>query len=294
MPLMAYVNDLMVPLAEARIPVLDRGFLFGDSLFEVMKISGGVAILAGDHVERLTRAAAKMRFTGLPGRDVFLSRIKAVIQASGLDTGYVYVQLTRGAAPQRSRVSSTSPAVVIFVDDSPGPDQSLVDNGASAVTVPDDRALFGEFKTTSAMPRIMSELTAIDNGCYEAIYRHRDGRVFEATAANLFVVKCGHLLTPVAGRHVLSGVTRDKIMGLAGESGMDVRERHISYDELLEADEVFLTGSVKIVVGIVEVDGQKIGDGRVGDVTRRLRQAYIQRFMNIGNDGKTPKNSDWV
>jgi len=279
MPLMAYVNDVLTPLADARVPVLDRGFLFGDSLFEVMKISRGRAIQADEHIERLLRAARKMRFTGLPDRNVFLSRIASVIGASELDTGYVYLQLTRGVGPRRSRVSSTRPTVVIFVDDSPGPDTDLVKNGGRAVTVPDDRALFGEFKTTSAMPRIVSELTAVDKGCYEAIYRHKDGRVFEATAANLFIVKCGRLITPVAGRHVLPGVTRDKIMILARDAGIDVKERHISYDELIEADEVFLTGSVKIVVGIVEVDGRAIGNGRVGNTTMNLRDAYIRAFL---------------
>jgi len=281
MPLMAYMNDEMVPLAQASVPVMDRGFLFGDSLFEVMKVSHGKAVHAEEHVKRLLNAAKQMRFKGLPERGVFLSRVGKVILASRLDTGYVYLQVTRGAAPQRSRVSSTRSMVVIFVDDSPGPDQELVDKGARVITVPDDRAMFGQFKTTSAMPRIVSEMNAIDNGCYEAIYKHKDTRVFEATSANLFIVKCGRLLTPVAGRHVLSGVTRDKIMAIARESGIETRERQIYYDELLEADEVFLTGSVKIVVGVVEVDGQKIGNGRVGDITNRLRQAYIRQFLNM-------------
>ncbi len=279
MPFMAYVNDVLVPLSEARVPVLDRGFLFGDSLFEVMKVHRGRAIHAPEHVARLLDAAGQMRFNDLPGADVLQARIERVIRASELVTGYVYLQLTRGAAPQRSRVSSTRPTVVIFVDDSPGPDPALVENGASVVTVPDDRALFGQFKTTSAMPRIASELTAMDNECYEAIYKHKDGRVFEATAANLFIVKCGRILTPVAGRHVLAGVTRDKVMALARGMGIEVKERHIIYDELLEADEVFLTGSVKIVVGVVSVDGHRIGDGHVGPVTRSLRDAYIGQFL---------------
>ena len=280
MPLMAFVNDKMTPLQDAVVPVLDRGFLFGDSLFEVMKVWSGRPVHAQEHVERLIVAASRMGFQGLPQPEVFLDRVGRLIQASGLDIGYVYIQVSRGVAPCRSRVSPLrSPTVVIFVDDSQGPAPEQVENGVSVITVPDDRALFGEFKTTSAMPRIMAEMRATDQGAYEALYRDRDGRVYEATAANLFIVKCSLLLTPLLDRHVLPGVTREKVIELTRDLGLEVRQRHITYDEVIEADEVFLTGSVKLILGVVDVDGHRIGNGRSGPITIRLRNEYVRRYF---------------
>ena len=281
MPLMASVNGRIMPLQEATVPVLDRGFLFGDALFEVMKVHKGRTIHVQEHIQRLLLAAKELRFKGLPDLDVLIKQVHLIQQQSALDTGYIYVQITRGAGRARSDQNYTGSFYIVFADDDPGPSKELIEQGVKCVTVLDDRALFGQYKTSSAMPRVISKFAAIDANAYEALYLHRDGRVFEATAANLFMVTGDSIITPPVGPHVLPGVTREKVIALAKEQGLKVLKRHIFYEELLSADEVFLTGSVKLILGVVDIDQHKINTGRPGPITKHLRQLYWNRYVDI-------------
>lgn len=276
----ADIDGEVVPAAEARISVWDRGFLFGDSVFETVRIHRGRLVLWDVHMERLLASARGIRFAHLPEPSVLLGRAEGLLARAGLSHGTLYIQVTRGNVGRRTdRMMPASPTVFLAINPEAGLPEALHENGVSAITVEEVRWKYSSLKTTNLLPRTLARLEADASGAHEALYRSLDGRVFEGTTTNLFCVKDGVLYTPPLSERLLAGATRAEFLCLGRTIVDDLREQDVTVDELLAADEVILTGTSTEALGVVLLDGRKIGDGRPGPVTRCLRRLYREEVL---------------
>lgn len=270
-----YLNGAFLPYSQALIPVEDRGFLFADGIYEVVKCYGGRPFRLASHLERLTQSAAAIRLP-LPPLDELEQAALALIGSNGLDgrDAVIYIQVTRGPARRAHPFpAAPRPTVFLFARSDPGPDPELRARGVRALTVPDRRWSFCHVKTVGLLLNVLAKQQAVEAGCYEAIFV-RDGVITEGTASNAFAVFGGTVRTHPEGPHILSGVTRQAVLETAARLGIPVVEEPVPRDRLGDADEVFLTGTLTEVMPVVEVDGRPIGAGRPGPVTRALQDGF--------------------
>ncbi len=284
-----YLNGELVPYERAMVPVEDRGFVFADGVYEVIRCYAGRPFRLGDHLDRLALSAAAVRLP-LPWSPADLERaVDLTLAANGLDRGgaAVYLQVTRGPAP-RTHVfpAAPRPTLVIIARPETGPDPSLREGGVAVLTAPDLRWHLCHVKSTGLLYNVLVKQRAAEAGCYEALLV-RDGLVTEGTASNAFVVLGGLLHTHPEGPHILSGVTRRVTLELAADLGIPVREEPVAAADLKAAEEVFLTGTITEIMPIVRVDGSPVGAGRPGPVTRRLQEAF-SRLVAGGPAGAVP------
>ncbi len=280
MPAVVALDGLVVPRDRAVVSVYDRGFLYGDTVFETLRTYGGRPYLLGAHLARLARSAELVGI-GLP---ITLDRLEAevleALAASAEPEAVLRVTLSRGEGPlglDPSRASS--PRRVVFVEPARAEQLPAWSEGVSASLVVTRRAsdLLPEAKTGAYLDAVLALRRAAEGGASEAIIVDPGGRVVEGSASNVFVVTvvegAAVLATPPEGA-LLPGITRARLMEIARACAQPLEERHLAREELLRASEVFLTSSVRELVPVVRVDGLVIGDGRPGAVTRRLHAAY--------------------
>ncbi|MBI3811598.1 MAG: D-amino-acid transaminase [Nitrospirae bacterium] len=276
MPNIAFVNGRFMALAKARVSVEDRGFQFGDGIYELIRTYGGRLYHFKDHLERLEQSAQAI---GLP----FVystSRWKAVLEKAHAQSGYpdakVYIQITRGEAPRdHSFPKKVHAGVIVTVRKLAPLRPELREKGASVITVPDLRWGRCDIKTINLLPNVMARQKARSAGAFEAIFV-RDGLVMEGAGTNLFAVIQGRIVTPPKGPAILPGITRDLVIAQAREAGDPLMEKGITLEELLAAGEVFLTGTTTEILPVVKVDEKTIGDGKPGRITRRLYRQFLQ------------------
>lgn len=274
-----YLNGAYLPKAEATISPDDRGFLLGDGLYEVTPFYDGVPFGLDRHMERLLRGLCFMRI------DYDISSLEAMhhelITRNALDDAersMVYMQITRGAAPRTHYFPEepVEPTVYAYAKAWSRPADEVWDRGFKAATVPDRRWSRVDIKTICLLPNVIAFQAAKDVGADDAILV-RDGVAIEGAHQNFWAVFGGKAVThPVTG-HILPGITRGVVLEEARETGIPVEERPIQIEELAWADECFFTGTTGEVRPVVEVDGRPIGDGEVGEVTRRLSDAFLAR-----------------
>jgi D-alanine transaminase len=276
-PEIAFVNDAFMSLSEARVSVEDRGFQFGDGVYELLRVYAGAPFHLAEHLERLEQSA---RAIGIPlsyTRDRWTAVIFEAILRSGFPEAKVYIQVTRGVAP-RDHVPTgpVTPTVVVTVRAIAPPASELCANGADVVTVPDLRWARCNIKSIGLLANVLAKQQAQERGAFEALFV-RDGYVLEGATSNVLIVKNRCLVTPPEGPLLLSGVTRKVVLGLAQEAGMAVKEQPVTEAELYAADEVFLTGTTIEVLPVARVNGRPIGAGTPGPVTKlvmaRFREA---------------------
>jgi branched-chain amino acid aminotransferase len=266
--------------ADATVSVLDRGFLFGDSVFEVMRTYGRVPFGEDEHLQRLARSCERMGL-GLPvSTSTIAGEIREGIARSGETECYVRVVVTRGRVdtihvdPRRARDPLR---VVIAAPLAPLP-QSLWEDGVAIATVRVDRATDHTraqgAKVSAYVANMLALGTAHERGAYEAMMVGHDGEITEGNSSNLFVVRGGSLATPPVATGILPGVTRAFVLGAARDLGVPAREAMIFASDLERADEAFLTSSLREIVPIVRADGVAVGGGRPGPVTQRLHARY--------------------
>ncbi len=270
MPDIAYVNGRFMPLSEAVVSVEDRGFQFGDSIYEVIRGAKGKLFKAKEHLRRLLRSAEAIKLP-LPFNLAHLERlINEAYRRSGYEDATIYIQLTRGAAPREHIFpKEPHPTLVITVRRVKELPASLRKIGVPAITTEDIRWARCDIKTTDLLPNILAKQEAVEKGAFEAIFV-RDGIVTEGSATTVFTVKNGILRTHPKGNFVLPGITREVLIELAKENGIPVEERAFTLDELYNADEVFIASTTVMVLPVVIVDGKEIGTGKPGDVTMKL------------------------
>lgn len=270
---LVYLNGEFVPYERAVIPVEDRGNLFADGVYEVIRFYGGRPLAMEAHMERLRRSAEAIR---LPAPDVeALTRAGLeLVKANGVVDGSLYLQVSRGVAPRNHLFPpGAKPTVFMIAREVPRPDRQVVEKGVACITVPDIRWGRCDIKSIGLLPNVLAKQEAHEKGAYEALFV-RDGIVTEGTSSNLFAVKGGKLLTHPEGEHILPGITRRIILHLAEREGVEVELAELREEELREADELFISGTLAELMPVTSVDGRPVGSGSVGPVTRRLRAQY--------------------
>jgi len=282
-----YLNGAFLPLEEARIPVLDRGFIFGDGVYEVIPVYDRQPFRLRHHLDRLQHSLDGIRLANplAPAEwETLIGRI--VAEAEWLDQG-VYLQVTRGPAPRDHAFPKTvRPTVFVMATALKTPSAELVSGGVAAITAADNRWLNCDLKTTSLLANVLLRQLAVDAGCAETLLI-RDGFLSEGATSNIFMVKDGVVLAPPKSNLMLPGITYDVVLELAAAEGLPHAVRPIAEAELRAADEVWLTSSTKEITAVVTLDGQAVGSGRPGPVFKRMHaafQAFKHRIMR-GQDG---------
>lgn len=271
-----YLNGDYIPHNQAMIHAEDRGFNFADGLYEVFRIYGGVPFTLDRHVRRMEEGARMIRLDYGCSAEDFEEIVRELVMRNRMPEAFAYIQVTRGRAP-RNHLFPEKPKPTVFVMVKPVTAMSEEERlaGASCITQPDRRYSYCSVKTVGLLPNVLARQEAHEAGALEAILV-RDGLVTEGSNTNVFMVKDGQVRTfPVV--NILPGITRSVILDLCQEGGIPLSEEAFPVKDLMEADEVFITGSVMEIMPILQVDGRPIGDGRAGPVTRKLIDLYVRR-----------------
>ncbi|MGE0230338.1 MAG: D-amino-acid transaminase [Flavobacteriaceae bacterium] len=273
----AYVNGSFLPLEEARVSVLDRGFLFADGAYEVTCVIDGGLVDFDGHIARLKRSLAEIGMDMPMDGDALEAIHREIVTRNALVEGSVYLQVTRGAAERDFAFpKETRQTVVLFTQARDLVNAPGAKTGIKAVSVPDIRWTRRDIKSVALLAQVLAKQAAAAAGAGEAVM-HEGGTVTEGASSNLWIVSGdGALVTRQLSSSILAGITRRTTMALAEETGIALHERPFTLDEAFAAREMFQTAATALVMPIVELDGRKIGDGAPGPVTKRLREIYIQ------------------
>ncbi|BAU56500.1 D-alanine aminotransferase [Halorhodospira halochloris] len=264
-----YLNGRMLPLDQAHISPLDRGFLFADSVYEVIPVYAGKPFLLEAHLQRLHSSLDAIRMSNPHSYADWEDILTRLCSLNGGGDLALYLQITRGSPVQRRHefpADGNQPTIFAMVSELPSP----TNHGLKAITLEDTRWARCDIKSTALLANVLLRQSATDNGADEAIL-HRNGLVTEGAASSLFIVKDRHLSTPQLNHDVLPGVTRNAILALAEQYGLPHSCREIHIDELSNADEVWLTSSTKEVAPVIEIDGHPICEGRPGPIHESMR-----------------------
>lgn len=279
MPEIGFLNGRFMPLEETVVPVEDRGYQFGDGVYEVVRTYHGVPFQLDAHLARLEKSVRAIDLAPPFEIQEWREFVSEGIRRGGFAESKVYIQITRGVAPRDHLFpQSARPTVVMTVRQMSQLDPVLRSAGVGVVTVEDLRWGRCDIKSVNLLPNVMARQQAREAGAFEAIFV-RDGQVAEGAVSNIMLVQGGVLITPPEGRRILSGVTRAVVLALARKEGISVRERAVGEGELYAADEVFLTGTTVEILPVVRVDGRVIGSGKPGILTGLLT-ARFQSSLN--------------
>jgi D-alanine transaminase len=273
---LAYVNGDIVPLAEARISVLDRGFLFADGVYEVTAILGGRLVDLDSHMARLRCSLRELDMT-LPEPPARIAELHhTLIERSGVAEGLIYLQVTSGAGAERDFLPppAAKPSLVMFTQAKALIDNPAARTGISVLTVPDLRWARRDIKSVALLAQVWAKRQAAAAGCAEA-WMVEDGSVTEGASSNAYIVQGDTIVTRQNGHAILPGCTRAALLALARERQMRIEERAFTPAEALAADEAFSTSATAFVLPVVRIDGKAVGDGTPGQVATRLRALYV-------------------
>ncbi|MDF2775985.1 MAG: D-alanine aminotransferase [Geminicoccaceae bacterium] len=275
-----YLNGEFLPRERATLSVDDRGFIFGDGIYEVTRVVDGRLFEADRHMRRLDYGLRGIGIDPPLPADELIDIHHRLIQENGLTKGEgtVYLQITRGAAPRTHYFPPATTRPTVFLSASPfTPNDAQRQNGATAVTYPDIRWSRCDLKTVNLLGAVLAKQHAVAAGSLEAVFI-RDGVITEGSHTNVFGVIDGELRTYPRSNYILPGITRDVVLELALEEGVNVREMPILQQEIGRLDELFVTGTTSDVTPIVQLDGRPIGSGKPGPITRQLGAAMQRRL----------------
>lgn len=273
---LANVNGETMPLEEARVPVLDRGFMFGDAVYEVLRIYRGRPWLQEAHFTRLAHGLDALGIRGVK-LDRLKERLHATIAAGKFQEAVAYIHVTRGAAPRRHAFPANAvPFELLYVQEFNDPYVELRRTGTKAITQPDIRWDRCDIKSTNLLGNVLAMQAATEAGCVEALLYLPDGTLTEGAHTSFFAVRDGVLLTRPNSAAILPGTTRDLVLRLAGQIGLAAREQALNRSELAKVSDLFLTGTTSEVLPIIRVDEHMIADGRPGSATLKLQAAFAQ------------------
>ncbi|SDW31586.1 D-amino acid aminotransferase [Nitrosomonas communis] len=283
---MIYLNGKFMPIEEAYIPVLDRGFIFGDGVYEVIPVYSRKPFRLAEHLARLQHSLNGIRLNNPHTNEQWHNLIEQIIANNAADDQYLYLHITRGVAKRdHAFPAGVSPTVFMMSNSLLVPPQELLLTGVPAITASDNRWGRCDIKAISLLPNVLLRQLAIDAGAMETILL-RDGFLTEGAASNIFIVKNNVLLTPPKSHLMLPGITYDVVLELAQAHAIPHEVREIAEGELRTADEVLLTSSTREVMPIVSLDRKAIGDGKPGAMFKQLNQLYQQykaSTMRAGN-----------
>lgn len=282
MEALANLHGQILPLREAKISALDRGFLLGDAVYEVLRVYQGRPWLEEEHFRRLERSLQAIRIAGVD-LEQLRRRMRETIAAGSFREATVYIQITRGAAPRAHPFpANATPLEFLYVQEFNDPYAEARQVGAGVITQPDVRWDRCDIKSTNLLGNVLAMQAAKEAGCLEALLYLPDGTLTEGTHTSFFGVLDGAVLTAPNSNAILPGITRGLLLRLAGEANIALREHTLKLSDLSHVSELFLTGTTSEVLPIVKVDGRAIGTGKPGPVTRRLQEAYaraVSRFV---------------
>ncbi len=266
----AYLNGEFLPLSKARISPLDRGFIFGDGVYEVIPVYARRVFRLEDHLQRLDQQPRGIRLPNPHSHPQWTQIIRELVRRSPHEDQSLYLQITRGVAKRdHAFPKDAAPTVFLMTNALSVPTQEAIDGGVAAVTLLDNRWLRCDLKTIALLPNVLLRQLALDAGAVEAVLL-RDGFLTEGAASNIFVVKDGVLLIPPKSHLILPGITYDVILELAQKHGIRCEIREVSEAELRSAQELWLSSSTREVLAITRLDGKAVGDGRPGPLFRRM------------------------
>ena len=269
-----YLNGSYLPIDEAKVPVLDRGFIFGDGVYEVIPAYAGHPFRMAEHLRRLQYSLDKVRIDNPHTADEWTTLTTGLLQRNGGGDQYVYLQVTRGVA-KRDHAFPKGIRPTVFMMSSPftPPAASAVENGVACVTAEDFRWLNCDVKSISLLGNCMLRQISADAGATETIL-FRNGQLTEASSSNVFVVKDGVVLAPPKDHLILPGITYDVVIEIAKAREFQLEVRAVSEDEVRQADEIWVTSSTKEVLAVTTLDGKPVGDGHPGPLFRRMHTLY--------------------
>ncbi len=289
MPALAYLNGEWMAPEAARVPIWDRGFMFGDAVYEVVRVYLGRIWLEQIHFDRLERSLKAVRN---PAVDLIAVR-QAVLETltkSGLQEATIYVQITRGVAPRKHAFPSPPVEPTILIVALPYDDAAtanLRENGVAMISRPDTRWGRCDIKSTNLLANVLANEAAHEAGAFEAVLIDRDGRVTEATHSSVLWVRDGVVCGSPEGNEILPGTTRRTVLSLIQDTGLSFREERIGLPTLQAANEVLLAGTTIEVLPVIRIDGQPVNGGEPGPVGRALQAAYrrsVQHWLSTGTD----------
>ena len=276
-PQRVFLNGQYLPAAAATIPVFDRGFIFGDGVYEVIPVYGGRLFRLPHHLQRLGMSLAAIGLPPPMGPGQWAEMLERVVRENRADGDAdmsVYLQVTRGVAPRdHAYPRDVAPTVFAYAQPLIYPEPAQLQKGVNAITVPDLRWSRCDIKAISLLPNVMMRQYALERGAAEAILI-RDGIMTEGAASNIFIVTAGGLVTPPKGPYILPGITRDLVVELAHAHGIACAEATITETSLRTADEVWLTSSTKEIMPIVRIDDKPVSQGQPGPIHARMHALY--------------------
>jgi branched-chain amino acid aminotransferase len=276
-----YINGKLFDKPEAKVSVYDHGFLYGDGVFEGIRIYEGKVFRLREHIDRLYESARHIKLDIPLDREQMIEAVLETVRANAQKDGYIRLVVSRGAGTLGLDPRKTSdPQVIIIVDDISLYPPELYEHGMEIATVATIRnhpnAVNPRIKSLNYLNNILAKIEAIQAGCIEALMLNHKGELAECTGDNIFLVKRGGLMTPSVEAGILEGITRNAIMELARSAGIPVREMPLTRHDVYAADECFLTGTAAEVIPVTKCDGRPIGAGKPGPITRQLRERFQQ------------------
>jgi D-alanine transaminase len=272
-----FVNGSFVPLEEAAIPIMDRGFLFADGIYEVSAVLNGGLVDHEAHLARLDRSLREIRIPNPHATAEWTRLCQELVRRNGLAEGLVYMQVTRGVAERDFAFpKEASPTVVMFTQAKNISRSPQAESGVAVITVPDLRWKRRDIKSVSLLPQVLAKQAAAEAGVADA-WMVEDGFVTEGSSSTAFIITGDRrIVTRPLSNAVLPGITRQSVVRLAAERGLGLDERLFSVEEAHAAAEAFLTSASMLVMPVVSIDGRPVGDGKPGPLSRRLRELYLQ------------------
>ena len=281
-----FLNGRLLPLEQATVSVLDRGFIFGDGVYEVVPAYSRVPFRLEEHLTRLERSLGETRIRNPYSRAEWRKHIYQLIDAQPFEDQGIYFQVTRGVAKRdHAFPKSAEPTVFMMSNPLTNPPAAQVEKGGVAVSATDNRWLRCDIKSISLIGNCLLRQLSAQDGAAETIL-FRDGQLTEASASNVFIVKGGVIQSPPKSNLILPGITYDVVLELARANAIPVELRDVTEAQVRGADEVWVTSSSKEVLAIVELDGKPIGDARPGPVFRRMYQLYQEFKQKVMRAGK--------
>ncbi|MBC8035715.1 MAG: D-amino-acid transaminase [Rhizobiales bacterium] len=271
-----YVNGEYLPEEQGKISIFDRGFLFADGVYEVTAVVDGKLVDYGPHMERLERSLGEIRLAWPCSKEELKAMHLEMIRRNSLKEGWIYMQITRGAADRDFKFpKDAKPTLVAFTQTGALVDNPNAARGVKVITVPDIRWTRRDIKSVMLLAPALGKQAAHEAGAFEA-WMIEDGFVTEGTSSNAYIVRDGKVITRGLSHSILAGCTRRSLFRLAKEHGVMIEERSFTPDEAYGADEAFLTSASNFVLPITEIDGNRIGGGQPGPVTRKLREIFLE------------------
>jgi branched-chain amino acid aminotransferase len=273
-----WINGKFFDKAEAKVSVYDHGLLYGDGVFEGIRVYHGKVFRLKQHMDRLYDSARSIWLEIPMSKEALTAAVEETVRVNEKQNGYIRLVVTRGSGTLGLDPRKCDPQMIVIVDDISLYPQELYENGLEIITAATIRshpaALSPRVKSLNYLNNILAKIEAIRGGCLEALMLNHKGEVAECTGDNIFVVKNGQIRTPPIDAGILEGVTRNAVMELATSTGMDVREMVLTRHDIFTADEFFLTGTAAEIIPVVKCDGRPIGNGKPGPVTKQLRARF--------------------